>query len=362
VETLYFKNAFGEYFEHQKRFRNVCMSLQVLARNLGLSNSTVSRALNGYADVSAETRKRVEEEAARIGYRPNPVAHRLATGRTNVIGLVTSVRFGVALDTGLPTLLAGLAESLRTERYSVFATGFPLGAGETEPFTNFARGGFVDAMVLVRTRPDDARVKILRDMNLPFVTYGRTNSNDHAWIDNDNETAFYLATKRMLDFGHRRIALINASSEFTFAQLREAGYRRALNEAGLEIDESIIVRDELNSNAGFDATDQLLSCLNAPTAFVCVTDSLAIGAIAAARKHEKTIGRDVSVIGYGNSDASRYTYPALTTIEQSTQDIGHKLADFVLRRIRGEDASNLQSLEGVRIVARESDGALSLSH
>ncbi|MGL5004770.1 MAG: LacI family DNA-binding transcriptional regulator [Casimicrobium sp.] len=330
----------------------------MLARNLGLSNSTVSRALNGYADVNAETRKRVEEEAARIGYRPNPVAHRLATGKTNVIGLVTSVRDGIALDTGLPSLLAGLSEVLRPQGYTIIATGFPLGEAETEPFTHFVRGGFVDALILVRTRPNDARVDILRNAKLPFVTYGRTLANDHAWIDNDNESAFYLATKRLLDFGHRRIALLNATTEFTFARLREDGYRRALKEAGIAIDETIIAHGELNAGTGFESTDTLLSQANPPSAFVCVTDSIAIGVMAACRKYGKVVGRDVSIIGYGNSDASRYAFPTLTTIEQSTEDVGHKLADFVLRRLRGEDAAQLQLLESVRIVARESDGPL----
>jgi LacI family transcriptional regulator len=337
------------------------MSLQLLARNLGLSNSTVSRALNGYADVNADTRKRVEEEAARIGYQPNPVAHRLATGKTHVIGLVTSVSNGVALDTGLPALLAGMHEPLRSAGYSIIATGFPLGDAEAQPFSHFARGGFVDALVLVRTRPHDARVALLNQLKLPFITYGRTLAGDHAWIDNDNEAAFYIATKRLIDFGHRRIAFLNASGEFTFARLREDGYRKASSEQNIAIDEQLIVHGEVNSDTGFAAADALLSIANPPTAFACATDSLAIGAIAACRKHRKTVGRDVSVIGYGNSDASRYAFPALTTIEQSTIDIGHKLADLVLRRLRGEDATQLQSLESVRIVARESDGPLSIS-
>jgi LacI family transcriptional regulator len=334
------------------------MSLQTLARNLGLSSSTVSRALNGYTDVSADTRKRVFDEAGRIGYRPNPVAHRLATGRTHVIGLVTSVQNGATLDTGLAALLAGMHEPLRASGYTVLATGFPLGNDEMDAFSHFARGGFVDAMVLLRTRPHDPRVQLLNDIGLPFVAYGRTLANQHAWIDNDNESGFYLATKRLLEFGHRRIALLNASLEFTFAQLRENGYRRALAEHGIAVDESLIVRGEVNADTGFAEAEALLTESHVPTGIVCVTDALAVGAMAAARKHGKVIGRDLSIIGYGNSDVARYASPALTTIEQSTTDVGHKLADFVLRRLRGEDVTQLQSLEGVRIVARDSDGPI----
>jgi LacI family transcriptional regulator len=334
------------------------MSLQLLARNLGLSNSTVSRALNGYADVNSETRKRVLDEASRIGYRPNPVAHRLATGRTRVIGLVTSVQNGVALDTGLPAILAGMHETLSAEGYTAIATGFPLGETEMQMFGHFARGGFVDAMVLLRTRPHDPRVRLLNDIGFPFVAYGRTLANDHAWIDNDNESAFALATERLIDFGHRRIALINASREFTFAQHREVGYKNALSRRGIAIDESLIAHGEVSADAGLAAADGLLDRIDAPTGFLCVTDSVAVGVMAAVRKRGKTIGRDVSIIGYGNSDTARYSSPELTSIEQSSVDVGHRLADYALRRLRGEDASQLQSLQRIRIVARTSDGPL----
>jgi LacI family transcriptional regulator len=335
------------------------MSLQILARNLGLSNSTVSRALNGYSDVNPDTRQRVFDEASRIGYRPNPVAHRLATGRTRVIGLVTSVQDGVTLDTGLPAILAGMHETLITKGYTAIATGFPLGDAEMQAFSHFARGGFVDAMVLLRTRPQDPRVRLLNEIGLPFVAYGRTLANDHAWIDNDNESAFSLASERLIDFGHRRIALINASREFTFAQHREVGFKNAMARRGVAIDESLIVHGEVSADAGFAAADALLAHSDSPTGFLCVTDSVAIGVMTAARKRGKTIGRDVSIIGYGNSEASRYTSPELTSIEQSSVDVGHRLAEFALRRLRGEDASQLQSLQSVRIVGRESDGPLS---
>ncbi len=332
------------------------MSLNNLASSLGLSISTVSRALNGYTDVNAETRARVFAAAEAIGYKPNPVARRLATGKTGVIGLVTTVIKGGELDNAFVPLLAGMSASLGPLGYSVIATGFPEGVDETLPFTQFVGGGFVDGLVVARTRPEDDRIKMLTQKSVPFVTYGQTQqAQAHAWIDVDNVQAFYAATQRLIGFGHTRIALLNASLTYTFSQLREDGYRRAMDEAGLAA--GVQVRyGETAARVGFANANALLTGPSPPSALLCVTDSLALGAMAACRELGKTVGQDVSVIGFGNSDAARYAYPGLTSIEQTTQGIGEKLAEFLMRRIEGGSVHDLQSLEPTRIVPRQSDG------
>jgi LacI family transcriptional regulator len=332
------------------------MSLSTLASSLGLSISTVSRALNGYTDVNAETRARVFAAAEAIGYKPNPVARRLATGKTGVVGLVTTVIKGGELDNAFVPLLAGMSATLQPHGYSVIATGFPEGADETQPFTQFVNGGFVDGIVVARTRPEDDRVKLLTRQNVPFVTYGQTlQEQAHAWIDVDNVQAFYAATQRLIAFGHSRIALLNASLTYTFSQLREDGYRRAMDEAGLSAHAQVRY-GETAARVGFATANALLGAASPPSALLCVTDSLALGAMAACREAGKTVGQDVSVIGFGNSDAARYAFPGLTTIEQTTHGIGEKLAQFLMRRIEGGGVHDLQSLEPTRIVVRQSDG------
>ena len=128
------------------------MSIAALAESLGISTSTVSRALNGYTDVSAKTRARVEAAAKAIGYQPHPVAHRLATGRTGAIALVSSVRAGNFLDATFAALLSGAAEALREQRYFALSVVLPTGEGELAELSRFLDGRLVDGILGIPER------------------------------------------------------------------------------------------------------------------------------------------------------------------------------------------------------------------
>jgi LacI family transcriptional regulator len=167
------KTAFGIYFGKIKNaFGELSLgSLRNLAESLGLSTSTVSRALNGYSDVNEQTRLRVQEAATRIGYRPNGMAVRLATGRTDVFALVTSSREGGAVDPSLTELIAGLSEALAPKGKTIVATSLP-SQDELDHFRGLLRSGMFDGYVLARTRPHDARVDLLRAAEASFLTAG----------------------------------------------------------------------------------------------------------------------------------------------------------------------------------------------
>jgi LacI family transcriptional regulator len=330
----------------------VSVSLSELAEHVGLSPSTVSRALNGYADVSAATRAKIKDAATALNYRPHAIARTLATGKTGVIGLVTRVERNAPIDASLSQLFAGIAQAVHKNQYSVVATAFPDDDQYEEGFYQFATSGFVDAMVLARTRPEDARVTLLQKLGTPFVTYGRTERNDHAWIDVDNEGVFAAAAQRLVSFGHQRFALLNGSHSYNFSRLRESGVRSVLAPT-----HKLDVRyGETNADVGYHHAQSLLSGAAPPSAFLCATDSLALGVLAALRDANLVAGRDVSVIGYGNSDAARYATPGLTSIEQSTRENGIRVGEFLLEAINKVPTAQLTRLIHTHIVARESDG------
>ncbi len=338
------------------------MSIAALAKSLGLSTSTVSRALNGYSDVNAHTRGRVQAAAKAMGYQPHPVAHRLATGRTGAIALVTSVRIGNFLDASFDALLSGAAEALRPHAYFAMSVVLPTGEQEMQELARFLAGRLVDGVILARTRTNDPRVALMQQQDIPFITHGRTQHNaPHAWVDTDNEEAFFLAARRLIHFGHRRIALINGHGDMTFAALREQGFRRALADAGLEAGLCPVHHGEVDARSGEQAAAALLgaapdAAAGPVTAILCATDLIALGAMRAVRAAGKAVGRDVSVIGYGNTEAGLYAEPPLTTIDHAIVDNGKHLADLLLRRIRGESPEELTRLEPVRLIARQSDG------
>ncbi len=338
------------------------MSIVLLAKDLGLSISTVSRALNGYDDVSAATRERVITRAKAIGYRPNPSARRLGAGKTSAIGVIlpAASSTGQAVDSMYSSLLGGVATEVEPAGYHLLASMLTRSdpAREAALYENFIRGGWVDALLIVRTRVHDPRLTLAREARMPFVTYGRTEANEpYAWVDTDNETAFRLATERLLEFGHRRIALINGPAEYYFAQLRERGYRRALADRKLKPEPGWVLHGEVNESAGHALCRSLLIRNPAPTAFLCATDTMAFGAIAACREAGLAVGSDVSVIGYGNSSLSAFCDPPLTTVEHQVFDNGRHVGQALLRLLREEiKPADVHYLEPVVLVPRKSDG------
>ena len=333
------------------------MSIQSLAHSLGLSTSTVSRALNGYADVSAKTRSRIEQAAKAMNYRPHPVAHRLATGRIGAIALLSSVRAGNYLDATFAALLSGAAEVMRGQGFFALSVGLPTGNDEIPELERFLAGHLVDGVILARTRTDDPRVRLLQARGLPFVTHGRTEANAaHAWVDTDNEQALYLATQRLLALGHRRLALINGLPHMTYAVLRERGFRRALAQAGVAEGSAPVRYAEVTAAEGEQAARELLALPEPPTSIVCATDAQALGAMAACRARGLRVGVDVSVSGYGNTEAAAYADPPLATIDHAIVSNGAHLADLLMRRMAGEPPEALTRLEPVHLVERGSIG------
>jgi LacI family transcriptional regulator len=338
------------------------MSIVLLARDLGLSISTVSRALNGYDDVSPTTRDRIFKRAKELGYRPNPGARRLKSGRTQLVGVILpsagdGVRF---VDSVASSLLGGVEVELENGGYSLIATmqtrNDPV--RETALYENFIKGGWVDALLIVRTRVNDTRVALARKARVPFVTYGRTETTGpYAWVDTDNEKAFFLATMRQIEFGHRRIALLNGPLEYYFARLREKGYISALTKNRIAPDQLLMVNGDLSEVSGYAMCRSLLASPSPPTAIVCATDAMAIGALAACRERGIEVGKSLSIVGYGNSSASAFTDPPLTTIDHAVFENGRHIGQSLLRLLKGDaKPADIHYLEPVVLVPRSSDG------
>jgi len=339
----------------------VATSITDLAKSLSLSVSTVSRALNGYTDVAPSTRERVVAAAAQLGYRANPTARRLVSGKASAIGVVLPnlLNEGQFIDSMYSRLLAGVASAVEGAGYQLFATTVAGrdAASELAQFGAFIDAGWADALLIVRTTLDDGRVKLAQAAGLPFVTYGRTDSaQPYSWVDPDNEEAFRLAVQRQAGFGHRRIALLNGPPQYLFAQLRQRGYERGLAEAALGFDPALVRYASLSVADGFRLCTELLQAPQRPTAVLCATDNVAMGAISACRALGLEVGKDVSIMGYGNSEVSSYCEPALTTIEHHVFDNGRRVGEGLLQLLSPGNQDHYTHLEPVVLVPRASDG------
>ena len=333
------------------------VDLKSLSKALGLSMTTVSRALNGYSEVSPRTRMRVTEMARELGYTPNAQARRLTSGRTESVGFVLS-DFDVYYDDPyFAQLLAGLGRGLTRADYDLAISANPAQKDALFGYRRLVEEHRVDGIVLDRTLCDDPRIDYLLARRMPFVTLGRDlRCAEHAFLDMDAEAASRLAVRRLVELGHRRLALIGPPDRYNFAHLRILGFRRALVEAGIPAGSCHIRDTGVAEAGGYLSTVELLRSESAPTAIVCMDDLTAMGAMRAAREHDLEIGTDLSIIGYNDISVATVIDPPLTTLHVPIRKVGERLAEMLLGQIAGRPARDFQEVWEPQLVLRASDG------
>jgi LacI family transcriptional regulator len=330
------------------------MSLVRIASALGLSVTTVSRALGGFGDVAEATRKRVEAEAERIGYRPNATARRLRGGRSDAVGIVLPTGPGQFDDPFFLRMIGALGPRLEAAGLDLIVSSARAGADELALYRQLVENRRVDAMFVARTRRHDPRVRYLIEAGLPFVVHGRTEEGRHAFVDVDGMAAFREATRRLIDFGHHRIGFIGVPLDYSFGFFREAGWREALDEAGLATGPARF--GAANEENGFRLASELLAVDHPPSALLCATDRLAFGALHAIGSLGLSAGRDISLIGYDNSPAATYAATPLTSFDADIEGAAGRMLDMLLAQLAGTPADGLGEIRQATLVPRRSDG------
>jgi LacI family transcriptional regulator len=335
--------------------RPVQVSLRAIAKRLDLSVTTVSRALGGFPEVAAATLARVRAEAARIDYRPNQLARRLRHGRSEAVGLVLPAEVGQFDDPFFLRLLAAIGPALQRAGLDLLVMTARPGAEELRAYRHLIEGRRVDGMLVARTRRDDVRIRYLLDRGAAFVAHGRCeDKRPFAFVDIDGAAACRMATERLIGLGHRRIGLINAAAHYMFAHHREQGWRAAL--AAADLPRGPIRHAEPSEEAGFTLMRGLLAERAPPTAVVCATDRLAVGALHAVSHAGLRVGHDISLIGYDDLPMAGCTDPPLTTIEQPIARAGARMVEMLVALLGGADPAMLQEVWPARLVPRASDG------
>jgi LacI family transcriptional regulator len=334
------------------------MNLRELAANLGLSQTTVSRALNGYPEVNAETRARVAEAATRLGYRPNASARRLATGRVGAVGIVYSTSDGYGPHTS--EFLGGLGSRLGLDEIDILVSTVDDPNEELATYRRAIVSKKVDAIVLHAPRPEDPRVALLQDLGFPFVLHGRTDTERPlAWLDIDNESATARAAGHLIQTGHRDIALLNGPRGLTFAIHRETGFRAALEKHGLTPNPALIANGLFTDETGFRLAQAMLERRPRPTAFLAGSMMTALGVFRAIRSAGLTLGKDVSMIAhddvfpYLNADTM---VPSMSTTRSSIRAAGGRVAELLSQVLAGKPADDIHELWPVEMVLRQSTG------
>ncbi|MBD5802316.1 HTH-type transcriptional regulator RafR [Azoarcus sp. Aa7] len=321
------------------------VNLKMLSETLGLSQTTVSRALNGYSDVSEATRQRVVEAAKQLDYQPNPQARQLATGRADAVGIVYPFGASDIGDIRFGEVVSGLTERLAEHKLDLLIHSSRPDV-ELDTYRRLIEGRRVDALIVARTRVDDPRIRFLQERNFPFVAYGRTKSKlPYAWFDFDNEAGGKLAVERLVELGHRRIALIHAPLELNFAMQRHRGFVKAMREAGIEPDPELIAEATLDRIGGYQAVGRLLALKEPPTALLVDNNVAGVGALRALGDSGWKPGKGISLMVYdGIPSEIPLTYKVTSVIQPTGTSSGHALADLVVGVLAGKPLETLHRL------------------
>lgn len=333
------------------------VSLKFLAKELGLAEGTVSRALNGYSDISEATKDRVIACANKHNYKANQTARRLATGVAEAVAYLMPANTNALSEPFVSQLLEGLGQSLAKRNWDLLVVQASSSEDEAETIAKLSRSGKVSGVVISRPYKQDSRIELLQKYKVPFIVHGRSVSHsDYAWYDVDSQAAFIDAVNHLIVLGHQRIGFIGAPTYYHFAQMRLDGYRSGLISNGLDVDESLIEVAELSDDAGERAAVNMLKSPLPPTAILCATDTQAIGALSAIRAQGLEAGKDVSVIGYDGLAFGKHTNPPLTTMAQPLAHSGRQIGDMLLAIIDGGKPTDFQELRSAELVRRMSDG------
>lgn len=320
------------------------MNLKSLAQTLGISKTTVSRALNGYPEVNVQTRERVLAAAKEAGYEANPMARSLAVGRTNVFGIIYPLQ---ASDLGDPMFLGvvgGMSAALeKSQRNLIIAPVSP--QNELPSYEQMVRGRRVDGLVVSRTLVHDERIAYLVRKGFPFIAHGRTElKKPYAWFDYDNQAGIGLASEALLAHGHRRIAMISAPLEFNFARQRRDSFLACMRSAGLAVDPLHLRENTLDRRSGYQAMQQLLAAPVRPTAVIVDNHLSGVGAVRALLDAGIAIGTEMSVIVWGSVEDS-LVGSNVSIIDQPDSDkAGAKMIEMLTALVGGADPASLQTL------------------
>lgn len=334
------------------------MNLKEFAVRIGLSQTTISRAMSGYPEVRPETRARVLEAAERLGYRPNSSAQRLATGRAGAIGIVFQGggRFGPHSS----EFMGGLSTRLQRDGVDILVSTVETEEEEAAAYRRLSASKRVDAVILHTPAITDERIALLQALELPFIVHGRSDAKKpFAFLDIDNFGAIETATRHLLDLGHRRIALINGETVSTYARDRDHGYRAALTSRAVAVDPALEGHGEFTDETGFRLMQTFLALPAPPTAIIAGSMMSALGAMRAIRIAGLSVGTDVSLIAH--DDVFPYLspenlIPGVTTTQSSIRAAGVRIGDMALRLLQGEDPAGLQEIWPVEFIIRGSTG------
>jgi DNA-binding LacI/PurR family transcriptional regulator len=335
------------------------VSIKDIARALGVSHSTVSRALRDSPLVRAETVSEIKQKAYALGYRPSAVARSLVTRETRTIGIVVTT----IADPFHGEVVTGIEEVAGAAGYSVI-----LASSHREPEREIRavralQERRVDGILVASSRVGDLYLSAMTEMRVPIVLINNQHDGQLVYsVSVDNENAAREAVQHLIDLGHKRIAYLGDRFGSHSDAERLAGYRSAIDAAGIAFDSEMVAQGDSSPEGSAPGVYRLLARPERPTALFCYNDMSSLAALRVAGELGLTVPDKLSIIGFDDLFFAAYLQPPLTTIHQPRREMGREATELLLALLKGEPvASQRIAVKGELIVrgstARPSPGS-----
>jgi LacI family transcriptional regulator len=329
-------------------------TIRDVAKRAGVAPITVSRAINNSGYVSEKTRVRVEAAIANLEYVPNVLARSLRSKRTNTLALILT-------DISNPfwtTVARGGEDAASDAGFNVILCNTDESDVEQDKYLRVLLQKQVDGVLLVPARSAMEPIQFVQSQDTPVVVLDRRIPDAQVDVVRcDSEGGAYQLTRLLLSLGHRRIAMLSGPRRVSTAEDRVAGYRRALTEAGLDVDTALVYYGEFSLESGYDMTQRMLSRTPRPSGLFAGNNFIAIGALRALRDSGLRVPEDLALVGFDDLPTDLVVDPFLTVAAQPAYEMGRQATELLLARLSEEAPVAYQEIVlPTEIVVRESSG------
>lgn len=309
----------------------MAVTLKDIAKKLGISYATVSKALSGASDISEETKIKVRKVAAEMNYKPNEIARCLVKKQTRTIGLLIP-------DITNPfyaEIAMAIEETVNKEGYSVFLCNSNWKHSKENEYIGLLTSKMVDGIVIAPTGMENLSIE---NIKIPIVTVGTKKSyNGENYVVIDDEKGGYLAVKHLIEKGRRKIMFIGGSENIVSNKERLEGYNKALEENGIVLDRSLIRGGNFKWESGYSLVKTALNEGIVPDGIFGGNDILALGALQAVVEFGLKVPKDIAIVGFDDIPFAKLPEISLTTILQPTYEMGQIAANMLLRKIKNSN-------------------------
>lgn len=335
-------------------------TIKDLAKAAGVSITTVSRALNGYSDVSEKTRNRIKKLAEDLSYRPNAQAQSLVLKKTNTIGVILSdMNRSSAKDAFAFEVLCGINDKASELNYDIILFSTNPNKQLKKSYSDLCMERNVDGAILQGLKVNDPYLKeVIGQPHFPCVLIDIPVAGERVGhVTTDNVNGACEAVQHLIRLGHRQIAMINGYDEAAVSRDRLTGYIVALQQAGITYDPSLVADGRFSEEGGEEAMEKLLGEHPGITAVFCSSDLMALGAMKALEKAGNAIPGSISIVGYDDISIASYCTPKLTTIRQDKYDLGYQAAQMLIDMLEGRQVKHKVVLP-TELIVRDSTGPI----